>query len=70
MTNPVIPAQAVEAALVEAHSELEWSFEYGGFVCAECGWQETYAHTYAQDAQTSARDEHMAAVLSAAGVLK
>lgn len=66
----MIPANAAEAALVELHSELEWSSEYGGFVCAECGWQETYAHTYAQDAQTSARAEHLMAALATAGLVQ
>ncbi len=55
------------AEVLAEHSNLEWSFEYGGFICAECGWQETYALPYEQDAEAGARDAHQAAALSAAG---
>lgn len=33
---------AITQAL-ERHRATEWSGEYGGFICAECGWQVTYA---------------------------
>jgi hypothetical protein len=49
------------------HSKLQWSFEYGGFVCVECGWQETYARLHARDAQAGARAAHYSAALTAAG---
>jgi hypothetical protein len=53
------------AEVLAQHSDLQWSFEYGGFVCVECGWQETYARPYAKDAEASARSSHLASVLTA-----
>lgn len=48
------------------HVDLEWSFEYGGFICSECGWQETYARPHEQDAEAGSKAGHHAAVLAAA----
>lgn len=55
------------AEVLASHSNLQWSFEYGGFVCVECGWQETYARPHAKDAEACARSSHLASVLTAAG---
>lgn len=55
------------AEVLAAHFDLQWSFEFGGFVCVECGWQETYARPYAKDAEASARASHLASVLTDAG---